>query len=193
MNQTAGEGTQVPVRRNLDEEEFQEDEDLFSILEDERQHWCEVEKLYDQMGEVKSCASASNMEKEVSWASSQARMVHQEGMPETKKISQEDGTVLQQSKLKTRRNVEWRNLMQTEMNSQWRELRKEMEEEVLERYGVEEGKRVDEPQWNIKKVDSAKINVGEDWPVCCVHSVKERMVCPKEVMMKQRWDSAANV
>ena len=45
-NQTAGDGTQAPRRRNHFEEEYQEEEeDLFSILDEEWQHWAEVETL----------------------------------------------------------------------------------------------------------------------------------------------------
>ena len=52
-----------------------------------------------------------------------------------------------------------RGLSKTGTNDQWKELCKDIEEEVLEKYGVEENKsgvykgRVEEPQWSIKKVD----------------------------------------
>ena len=71
-HQTAREGTQAPVRRSrFDEGGHQEEEDyFFDILEEERQHWCEVERAQDQIKEAKCCASASKIEKEDSWASS---------------------------------------------------------------------------------------------------------------------------
>ena len=71
-SQTARDGTQAPVRRgHIDEEEYQEEEeDPFNDLEEERQHWCKVERKRDQIEEVKNCALVSNMETEVSWASS---------------------------------------------------------------------------------------------------------------------------
>ena len=44
---------------HFDEQEHQEDEeDLCNTLEEDRQHWCEVEGLYDEI-EVSSCASAA--------------------------------------------------------------------------------------------------------------------------------------
>ena len=63
----------------------QREEDNFNILEEERHHWCEVEKAYGQIEEVKSCASATKIEKRISWASSQSRMMQQERKSETKR------------------------------------------------------------------------------------------------------------
>ena len=60
--------------------------DFFNILEEERQHWCEVERMHDQIKEVKGGAVGSEMEQEVSWASSHARMVQQEGKVSEKKM-----------------------------------------------------------------------------------------------------------
>ena len=36
----------------------------------------------------------------------------------------------------------WRNLTQTEMSDQWKELCKEIEDQVLDKYGVEESNEV---------------------------------------------------
>ena len=61
-------------RSHFGEEEYQEEEeDLFNHLEEERQHCCEVERMRDQIEEVKGCALVSNMETEVSLASSPAK------------------------------------------------------------------------------------------------------------------------
>ena len=65
MSRTAREGTQEPLRRNhVDKEEYRDEEDdFFNLVEEERQYWCEVDKLHDQIEEVKGCVIASNMEK----------------------------------------------------------------------------------------------------------------------------------
>ena len=47
LSQTVREGTQVALRTNhSDEEDVQENQEhfFFSILEEERHHWCEVER-----------------------------------------------------------------------------------------------------------------------------------------------------
>ena len=48
-NQTVREGTQVPSgRKNFGEEEFQQDEeDFFNILEEKRQYWQDVERIQE--------------------------------------------------------------------------------------------------------------------------------------------------
>ena len=71
MSQTARDGTQAPVRRShFDEEGYQEEEEhLFNILEEERQHWCEVERMHDQLEEGKGVVMVSKM----GWARSLAR------------------------------------------------------------------------------------------------------------------------
>ena len=65
MRQTAREWTQIPENQtarvgshalkrghHFDEEEFHEDEeDFFSIMEEERQHWEEVERIEDPFEE----------------------------------------------------------------------------------------------------------------------------------------------
>ena len=62
-------------------------------LEEERQHTCEVVRAFDQMEEAKSVGSSSNVEK-VRSASSQVRMVQQEGKSRNRQeVSQEDGMV----------------------------------------------------------------------------------------------------
>ena len=59
-----------------------------------------------------------------------------------------------------------RNLIQTETNNQWKQFCEETEEEVLEVYGVEEGRRGlfegrgDEPQWIFKKEDNNNVKEG---------------------------------
>ena len=103
------------------------------------------------MEEARSLASASQIEQSSHWASSQARMKQQEGKPDT------ENKFLKKTAWSTERlrdkfiptekyeNTEdcrgWMNLTQTEVNNQWRELYKEIEEEALEKYGVAEGKR----------------------------------------------------
>ena len=49
LKQTVREGTQVPSgRKNSDEEEFQQDEeDFFNILEEKRQYWQDVERIQE--------------------------------------------------------------------------------------------------------------------------------------------------
>ena len=54
---------------------------LVSIRKAQRLHWCEVERMRDQMDEATGRAIASKVDKEVSWTSSQARMVQQEETP----------------------------------------------------------------------------------------------------------------
>ena len=66
------------TRSHFDEEEYQgKGEDSVNILEEERLD-CEVEIMDDQVEAVQGGAIASKVEK-VNWASSQARMVQQEG------------------------------------------------------------------------------------------------------------------
>ena len=59
-----------------------------SFLEEERQHWSELERMHDQIEEGKGCAVASKVEKEICWASSQATMVQQGGNQEQQKKNQ---------------------------------------------------------------------------------------------------------
>ena len=48
----------------MDEEEHQEEEeDLYNNLEEERQHWSEVEVLHGQTDEVKGCVTTSKKRK----------------------------------------------------------------------------------------------------------------------------------
>ena len=86
---------------------------------------------------------ASQREREVSWASSQAKVEQSE---------------------ECRR---WRRLTQKEMDDQWKELCKESEEEVLEKDGVEmickrevHRARSDEPLWIIEKEDCMNMKEG---------------------------------
>ena len=60
-------GPKAPTRRNhLDEEEHpEEEEDLFSIFERERQHWGEVDLKQDQLEETKSWVMTSKIGQEV--------------------------------------------------------------------------------------------------------------------------------
>ena len=91
------------------------------------------------------------LNKAVSWASSQARMEQQQGKPDTKnKFLKKTAWSIERLKDKCfptekYENTEdcrgWMNLTQTEVNNQWRELCKEIEEEAMEKYGVAEGKR----------------------------------------------------
>ena len=87
MNQTVRDVTHVAVRRShFHEEEFQEnEEDLFNILDADRQHGREVERTYDRMEEANSCANSSKIEKDGSRRSLQARMGQLEGKTETKR------------------------------------------------------------------------------------------------------------
>ena len=75
MSQTARDGTQAPVRRShFDEEGYQEEEEhLFNILEEERQHWCEVERMHDQLEEGKGVVMVSKMDSARSQAKEESR------------------------------------------------------------------------------------------------------------------------
>ena len=107
--------------------------------------------VWRRLEEVTGCAMASQMEQGVSWAISQARMVQQEGKFETKenlrrKQSLEQVGANSLSLTKKKEYTEevcgmWRNLMQTETNSQRKVFRKSVEEEVLENDWVDEGRR----------------------------------------------------
>ena len=51
-----------------------EEEDVFNVLEEERQHWSEVERTHERIEESKCWVMASKMEEEDSWVSSQASL-----------------------------------------------------------------------------------------------------------------------
>ena len=78
--------TQVPVKRNhFDEEEHQDEhQELVNILEEDKFHWSEVQRMHDQIKEVKGCATETSFffpKNKVRRASSQARMMQQGGKP----------------------------------------------------------------------------------------------------------------
>ena len=62
LRQTARAETQVRLRRShFDDVEYQEEEtDLSNILEEQTQHWSEVERTHGQIDEVKGCVKHKN-------------------------------------------------------------------------------------------------------------------------------------
>ena len=59
-NSNSQEGTQETASQTEDQED---EEDFFNILEEEHQHWCEVERMLDQMEGARSWAIASKKKK----------------------------------------------------------------------------------------------------------------------------------